>query len=100
MLTVHLTTVGNPDYQQYAPITNPETCTAPTLAVLRDRIRDWQADWQVGGGNWTEPTVYRDDTAIGYLSYNLRLWDLAARDVPFETLYGPNGTIGQYLLGD
>jgi len=87
---VHLTTMGNPDFNQYAPITDPENLIAESLDELRDSLVEWQDYNMVGFGNWTEPTVYHKDEPVGYLSYNLKLWKLEMRSVPSDELYGPD----------
>ena len=73
--SIRLTTRGNPDFQQYAPITDPETLTADTLPELRDKIKEWKSYWTVGGGNWMMPLVKKGDLPVGYMSYNGRLWN-------------------------
>ena len=92
---VHMLTRGNPDFNQYAPITDPETMMAESLDELRDSLVEWQNYHMVGGGNWTEPTVYHKNKPVGFLSYNLKLWKLEMRDVPFEELYGKGDEWGK-----
>mgnify|MGYP003139282297 CR=1 FL=1 len=87
---VRLTTRGNPDFNQWAPITDPETMMAESLDELRDNLVEWINYNMVGGGNWTEPTVYHKNKPVGFLSYNLKLWKLEMRSVPSEELYGPD----------
>jgi len=82
--SIRLTTRGNPDFQQYAPITDPETLTADTLPALRDKIKEWKSDWQVGGGNWMMPLVKKDDLPVGYMSYNGRLWNQEFMDTDHD----------------
>ena len=69
-------TVGNPDRNQYAPITLPEDFWGYSIKELRDKIGVWQDHHMVGFSNWEDPTVYKNGEAIGYFSYNLRLWEL------------------------
>jgi len=73
--TTTVKTVGNVDKQQYTPITDPEDFWGITIDEVRDKISKWQSFWMVGGGNWTNPVLYRNGEAFGYFSYNLRLWD-------------------------
>jgi len=91
--SIRLTTRGNPDFQQYAPITNPETLTADTLPELRDKIKEWKSDWNVGMGNWMMPLVRKDDAPVGYMSYSGRLWNQEAMD---ETADEHKKKYGQY----
>ena len=74
MYTVRAATSGNPDFGQYAPISDPATIEAPTLDELRALVRGYMAYHQVGGGNWKMPPVYRDGKKIGNMSFNLRIW--------------------------
>jgi|TARA_R110000824_G_scaffold45667_2_gene131946 hypothetical protein len=78
MYTCYVSTVGNPDRNQYAPISDPEWIEADTLQDLRTEIQEYQDDWNVRGGNWKNPIVYevhgKTKKKIGSLSYNLRLW--------------------------
>lgn len=82
--TVHLTTVGNPDFGQFSPITDPEDMSAESLPELRDQIKEWQNYWSVGGGNWTEPMIRKNGKPVGYMSYNCRLWKLESREMTHE----------------
>jgi hypothetical protein len=86
MYKVTITTVGNPDYQQFAPITEPATLEAPTFAELKRKIGDYIGEWSIGGGNWTSPTLFKDGKPVGCLSYNCRCWDSAPTypDTPKE----------------
>ena len=74
----YVSTVGNPDYGQYAPISNPEWLESDTIQELREQAGSYKEEWNVGGGNWKNPIVYqvngKSKKRIGYLSYNLRLW--------------------------
>ena len=79
--TIRLTTVGNPDFGQYSPITDPETATAETLPELKEKIREWQNFWQVGGGNWTDPIIRKNGKPVGTMSYNCRIWKLEMKDM-------------------
>jgi hypothetical protein len=72
--SVKMRTHGNPDFGQYAPISEPDTFEADTLEALRAKVRGYIGFWSVGGGNWPSPVVYKGGKRIGYLSYNLRLW--------------------------
>ena len=78
MYKCYVSTVGNPDFSQYAPISDSEWIEADTLQNLRAKISDYKDWWAVGGGNWKNPVVYevhgKAKKKIGSLSYNLRLW--------------------------
>lgn len=76
MYTMTLQSVGNPDFGQYEPISEPLTVHAPTLEGMRAAAEEYIDFWDLGGGNWVSPVV-RDEAgnAIGHFSYNLRLWE-------------------------
>ena len=95
---VWLYSVGNPDFGQYAPVSEPELRWAGTLAALRDRFRGYKAENDLGGGNCPGMIVGEGRTIIGYFSYNERLWeglpgkwDAAVRELAIddaEVVYG------------
>lgn len=68
-------TVGNPDFGQYAAITDPTLLSADTIDGLREAVRRHQSIFQLGGGNWTNPEVKLNGKRIGFMSYNGRIWD-------------------------
>jgi len=78
MYKCYVSTVGNIDRHQYAPVSNPEWIEADTLQDLREKVEEYKYEWNIGGGNWKDPIVYevhgRAGKRIGFLSYNLRLW--------------------------
>ena len=70
-----LKSVGNPDYQQYAPISDPlKNIKTKTLSQLRNKVKKYIEWWMLGGGNFVEPTVYKNGKNIGWFSYNGRFW--------------------------
>lgn len=77
---ITLSSVGNPDFGQYAPLSPKRTVIADSLAAIAEECERYQREWELGGGNWTSPTVYRDGVAIGYFSWNLRLWKGSKKD--------------------
>ena len=70
-----MTTSGNPDFNQYAPISEPAILVADSMEELREQLRDYQNFWQVGGGNFMNPAVLYNLKPVGHFSYNGRLWD-------------------------
>ena len=74
----YLSTVGNPDLNQYAPISYSERIQSDTLQGLRAKAQEYQDEWDIGGGNWKDPIVYevhgKTKKKIGSMSYNLRIW--------------------------
>jgi hypothetical protein len=72
-----LTNVGNPDFRQDPDNILPGT--AEYFDIVRDSIDGLRAVVsnyinrnELGGGNFTFPTVYKDDEPIGFISYNLK----------------------------
>jgi len=72
--TVRLRSVGNPDFGQYAPLSPPETFEADSLSEIRDACRTYIAKWELGGGNWPSAVIREGKKAVGYVSYNGRVW--------------------------
>lgn len=69
-----LRSYGNPDFGQYAPISEPEVATGNTLAEMREKAQDYRDRWDLGGGNWGCPVVKLGKKIIGHFSYNGRFW--------------------------
>lgn len=93
MYSIKLNSVGNPDHQQYAPVSNPLVAKADTLKDLWEMCEKYIQTWGLGGGNWTNPKVLQDGKAIGYFSYNGRLWSLD------KSAVNPDGTEIIYVGG-
>ncbi len=68
-------TVGNPDFGQYAAITDPTLLSADAIEGLREAAHKHQSAFQIGGGNWTNPEVKLNGKRVGFMSYNGRIWD-------------------------
>lgn len=79
--SLKLRSVGNPDFGQYAPISNPVTVHAATLeevAALAEAYRDF---WSLGGGNWTSPFIMEGKRKVAKISYNGRLWGMDGKEI-------------------
>ena len=76
MYTMRLTSAGNPDFRQFAPISNPETVTGNTLQEMKEHCERYIKYWDLGGGNWKNPVVKEGRKKIGYFSYNGRFWSM------------------------
>lgn len=80
MYEMTLRSVGNPDFGQYAPVSEREAVTGQTLAEMRAHCEAYIEKWDLGGGNWTNPVVKeivpgrKSKKTVGYFSYNGRLW--------------------------
>lgn len=73
--TMRLSSVGNPDHGQYAPVSNPVTVKGLTLKEMRKKADAYQRKWELGGGNWPNPEVKIGKRIVGHFSYNLRFWE-------------------------
>lgn len=82
--SVRLRSVGNPDFGQYAPLSEPQEVVADTLRELWKQCEAYIDKWSLGGGNWTNPRVKENGKPIGYFSYNGRLWSLIKQGVEIE----------------
>jgi hypothetical protein len=74
-LSMRLRTHGNPDFGQYAPVSNHADIRAMTIEKLIERAAAYQDFYQLGMGNWPSPAVKNlAGQTIGNISYNLRFW--------------------------
>lgn len=78
MYSIKTEVCGNPDYGQN-PNKPPygvrvKTIKASTFAELLEKVREWQSDNDIGGGNWMNPALMRNGSLIGFMSYNGRVW--------------------------
>lgn len=74
MIEMKLRSMGNPDFGQYAPLSEPESIKVATLKEAIDACEAYIRKWDLGGGNWTCPTVKQDGKIIGRISYNGKFW--------------------------
>jgi hypothetical protein len=75
--TMRLRSVGNPDFNQYAPVSDPMTVTGDTLQEMRKKVLAYIEMWNLGCGNFLRAVV-KDATAkkaVAWISYNGRVWD-------------------------
>ncbi len=72
---VYLSSVGNPDYNQYAPISDPVLKSAESLREVRDLCLAYIEDCNLGGGNWPGGIFGSGRLVLGHVSYNGRLWE-------------------------
>jgi len=86
MYQMKLRSVGNPDFGQYAPVSEPEAVSGRSLREMRAHVERYIATWDLGGGNWVEPVLMQYGKKIGRFSYNGRLWSI------HKTAVNPNGT--------
>ena len=75
-----LTSVGNPDHDQYSPVSNPKWVDGDTLTEMQDHATEYQSYWNLGGGNWTNPELLEGKKLIGHFGYNGGLYPGTAED--------------------
>jgi hypothetical protein len=79
-VTMTLSTAGNPDFGQYAPLSPSvkivigKTDLEEAMRLMIQYARDYRNEWELGGGNWTNPIVYVNKVPYAYISYNMRAW--------------------------
>lgn len=83
--TVKLRSVGNPDHRQYAPVSDPVTVFVNSLREASEECRKYQAEWDLGGGNWPDTFVLENGVKVARISYNGRVWDLGGNEINIAT---------------
>lgn len=84
MMTVKLSSCGNPDHRQNPNDSlSPEICASvATLEEASERCMAYIAEWNLGGGNWSGGQVYiRGNEQIARISYNGRIWDMDDNEI-------------------
>lgn len=79
MIEMKLRSVGNPDFGQYAPVSEPKVVQVPDLKAAVDACWAYIQEWNLGGGNFVDPKVIEDGKLIGTISYNGRFWTVQER---------------------
>ena len=74
-----LTNCGNIDFDQNPYEVKYGTKTLvdikhKKLSKLRDLINVYIDEYDLGGGNFIPPKVYKNKKYVGYFSYNARFW--------------------------
>jgi hypothetical protein len=72
--SMKLESVGNPDFGQYAPVSPSRTVHGDTLFEMRDHVREYIREWNLGGGNWPWCSVREGRKIVGCFSYGARLF--------------------------
>jgi hypothetical protein len=75
LYTVNLHSHGNPDYAQYAPVSEPRVEVCNSMKECVEACMKYIADNDLGGGNWAKVFITRDGRKLASVSYNGRLWD-------------------------
>lgn len=84
MLKVKLASVGNIDHGQnpYQPVFGVpnQTKEVSSLEEASKVCREYIAEHELGGGNWSGGFVFDGKEQIAYISYNGRIWE---KDSPY-----------------
>lgn len=72
--TVKLSSCGNPDHGQYAPVSPREVKECDTIEECQTAVREYIVKYDLGGGNWSGGLVYQGRKKVGRISYNGRFW--------------------------
>lgn len=85
-LLLHLCTAGNPDFGQYAPVTEPEWHVVATLAEAREKCCQYFEKYAglIGGGNWSLESGQVTDSKgalVAKFSYNRRCWSPSGEEL-------------------
>jgi hypothetical protein len=85
---VLLSSCGNPDFNQYAPISPRGAVDAVSLWDCREICNAYIGKFGLGGGNWSGGEIIDNKTGkcIAHVSYNGRIWE------------GPIGQHGKEIL--
>jgi len=68
--TIRLYSLGNPDFGQFAPISNPVTLTVASIAEAVVAAENYREEWNLGGGNWGAVYVKKGRTKVARIAYN------------------------------
>lgn len=81
MFTVKLSSCGNPDHGQFAPLSDTKLIRVATLEEASKKCLAYIAYWDLGGGNWSGGQVYDSKKQIARISYNGRIWDMDDKEI-------------------
>ena len=77
-----LSSVGNPDLGQFAPMSEPAAVKGKTLAAMVRTAEEYRDFWDLGGGNWVDPEIRTSHGhRIGRISYNGRVWGMDGSEI-------------------
>ena len=74
MLKLTVSIHGNPDRNE-SDWSETHTISASNITELRKAVLAFQGDNDIGGGNWGEAILHKNDLFVGYVSYNGRVWE-------------------------
>ena len=78
MMTVKLSSCGNPDFGQspYVPLSQERTVEVETLEEASRECRRYIEDNHLGGGNWNGGQAKQGKKVVAQISYNGRIWPI------------------------
>ena len=79
MLTILLSSVGNPDHRQDPdqPLwgcPGPKRVVIQTLKEASAKCREYIDEYELGGGNWSGGEIQLDEKPIAYVGYGGAIW--------------------------
>ena len=74
MIEIKLRSVGNPDFGQRGPVSEPKSVRVTSIAEAVKACEEYIRENDLGGGNFVDPKVIEDGKHIGWISYNGRFW--------------------------
>ena len=69
-LTVRLRSYGNPDFGQYAPVSNPQLVIVNSVEEAVQVAMEYREFWSLGGGNWGKLYVMQGRKKVARIHYN------------------------------
>lgn len=82
-LVLKLSSCGNPDFNQSAPLSPYKEVPIFTLKSAVAVCKKYIAFWNLGGGNWTGGQILEEKNGkqIAQVSYNGKLWDMDDKEI-------------------
>ena len=74
MLILHLSSMPNPDHDEWFAPAPPFEVEVPDLDRASLVCTEYIEEFNLGAGNWTGGDVYRGEQKIARISYNGRIW--------------------------
>lgn len=86
ILTLKIEVCGNPDHGQDPDqppfgVKRNTTIRAGRIEIIRLLVEEFQNENNLGGGNWKNAILYRDDEEVGRMSWNGRVWDKEDKEI-------------------
>jgi hypothetical protein len=82
-----LSSCGNPDFGQYAPLSPKVTLFCDSITECIDAAQEYRDKHQLGGGNWDGGEVFQGSKMVGRISYNGRYWPVKLDEGTMEMVW-------------